>query len=379
LQVRVAKDPSEWNAIVDKSPFSVLHHRYEACVYEDKASPLVVKVGNYQYLFPLKLTTMFKGLKLAFSPVYYYASILPESEEALAYLPDALDCLFEFVQRAEADYFSTCAPFFLSKKYAALIDSWFRERSADVQVAYNHMVHTTNKTFEEIMRSRFEKHAREKVRRAEREGIVIERIDSVEGIRKWFDDIYQCNLSALKRQGREGAFPDSDREVYLSELCMAKKHFGEGFNLYGAIFRGRLVAYMVVQEFNRLMQVTKAMSHTEYLQKCPNDALVAHVIKEGCERGFEWIEYGFDRVRVGDRLPSLHSSIVDFKFKYGFEEVPLFIYRLGLSRSGRMLQHLFSQREHAIAASAYIPAFMRDFLWKLYGPRRRRFFAFLYT
>ncbi len=165
----------------------------------------------------------------------------------------------------------------------------------------------------------------------------------------------------------------------MAELVKTKRHLGDGFIIYGAVFGGRLVAYMTVQKFNKLMQATKAMSDTRYLRKCPNDALIANIIKESCESGFEWFEYGFDRVKVDGRIPSLHSSINEFKFKFGFREVPLFIYRLGLTYPGRMLQHMFSMREYAIAGSAYVPEAIRDFLWRIYGPRRRRFSAFLYT
>jgi hypothetical protein len=77
----------------------------------------------------------------------------------------------------------------------------------------------------------------------------------------------------LERQGRKGAYPDSYRDVYLSELVKTKRNLGDGFTIYGAVFDGRLVSYMIVQEFGRLMQATKAMSDTRYLRKCPNDAL----------------------------------------------------------------------------------------------------------
>jgi len=379
LHIEIAKDVAKWNSIVERSPFSVLHHRYEACVYEDKSIPLIIKADNCHFLLPLRIIEFSKSLRLAFSPVYYYASLLPEDEKTLDLLPEVLDFLCRRFRRVKIDYFSTCAPIFISKRFSSILNSWFHGHGASVQVAYNHMIRTGNKTFEEIKKRRFKKHAREKMRKAEREGISFVRIDTVEGIYEWIDDIFRCNLSSLERQGREGAYPDSYKEVYLSELVKTKRHLGDGFIIYGAVSDGQLVAYMTVQEFNRLMQATKTMSDTGYLHKCPNDALIANIVKEGCERGFEWFEYGFDRVRVGGRIPSLHSSINEFKFKFGFEEVPLFIYRLGLTYSGRMLQHLFSLREYAIAGSAYVPESIRNFLWRFYGPRRRRFFAFLYT
>jgi hypothetical protein len=379
LHAEIAKDASEWNSVVELSPFSVLHHRYEVCIYQDKAVPLAIKASNCRFLLPLRIIELSRGLRLAFSPVYYYASLLPEDEKTLDSLPEALDFLCRVLSRAKIDYFSTCAPIFISKRYASILNSWLCAHGASVQVAYNHMIRIGNRTFEEIKKQVLKKHAREKIRKAEREGIVFVRIDTEESIHEWIDDIYRCNLSALERQGRKGAYPDSYRDVYLSELVKTKRNLGDGFTIYGAVFDGRLVSYMIVQEFGRLMQATKAMSDTRYLRKCPNDALIANIIREGCERGFGWFEYGFDRVKIGGRVPSLHSSINEFKFKFGFEEVPLFIYRLGLTYSGKLLQHVFSMREYAIASSAYVPESLRNFLWRFYGPRRRRFSAFLYT
>ncbi len=379
MHVMVAKDAAEWNSIVERSPFSVLHHRYEACVHEDKATPLIIEANNSKILLPLRITEFSKGLRLAFSPIYYYASLLPENEKTLDSLPEALEYLCLFLRRIKVDYFSTCASLFISKRYASMLNSWFCEHDASVQVAYNHMIRTGDRTYEEVKKQVFKKHAREKIRKAERERIAFVKIDTEDSIREWIDDIYRCNLSALERQGREGAHPDSYRDVYLSELVKTKRNLGVGFTIYGAVFDGHLVSYMTVQEFGRLMQATKAMSDARYLRKCPNDALIAHIIKESCERGFRWFEYGFDRAKIGGRIPSLHSSINEFKFKFGFKEVPLFIYRLGLTYSGKLLQHVFSMREYAIAGSAYVPESIRNFLWRFYGPRRRRFSAFLYT
>ena len=379
LQIRIAKDPEEWNAIVDKSPFSVLHHRYEFFSYYKNPLPLIVEGRNHKFLFPLRVMELLKSFRLATSRIYGYASILPDNEDALDIMPEALDSAANFLREMKVDYLSLCAPTFRSRPYIRCLNLWFAKRNASVQILYAHMIRIGNATFEEIWKSKFNKRARYDIRRAEREGVNVIEIKTEDDIRKWMEDIYQCNLSALKRQGREGAHPESYKEVYLSELISDKKRLGEYFRIYSAIYRGRLIAYMVVVEYNKFMMVGKLMSHTKFLDKRPNHALFGHVIKEACESGVELFEYGLRRTKLGEKVPSLYPTLEMFFSKFGYEEIPVFVYRLGLTRSGRIMQHLFSGREYVMTMYAYIPPSIRGFLLKLYAPRRRKLSVFLST
>jgi len=228
-----------------------------------------------------------------------------------------------------------------------------------------------------IWKHLFDKHARYNVRRAEREGVKIMEIDTEDDINKWIDDIHECSLSALRRQGREGAYPDSYKDVYLSELISAKRILGDYYRIYGAIYRGRLIAYMIMVEYNKFMQVGKAMSHTRYLNKNPNDALVSFIVKRACEKGFELFEYGLRRTKRGGRIPSPYPDLDSFVSKFGFEEIPIFMYRLGLTRTGRILQYLFSLREYLLTRYAYLPESTRAFILRLYAPRQRKISDFV--
>lgn len=379
MQIQIAKDPEEWNAIVDQSPFSVLHHRYELFAFHKGALPLIVKEQNHRFLFPLRVMEFLKSFRLAVSPIYNYASILPNNENALNLIPEVLDYASNFLREMKVDYLSMCAPTFLSGSYTRHLSSWFAKRNASVQILFAHMIRIGIETFEEIRKSKFDKHARYNIRRAEREGVNVIEIDTRDDIQKWMEDIYQCNLSALKRQRREGAYPESYKEVYLSELISDKKRLGEYFKIYGAIYRERLIAYMIVVEYNKFMQIGKLMSHTRFLDKRPNDALFSHVIEEACKRGVELFEYGLRRTKLGGKIPSLYPALDTFFSKFGFEEIPVFVYRLGLTRSGRIVQYLFSNREYVMTRYTYIPPSIRGFLLRLYAPRRRKFSVFLST
>jgi len=238
---------------------------------------------------------------------------------------------------------------------------------------------TKNATFEEIRKARFRRRTREEIKKAKREGVGVIKIDNVDGIRTWIDEIYRCNVSTLTRQGRWGAYPDSYKDVVLDELVSAKRLLKEHFNIYGATFRGHLIAYMIAREYKGFMDPTKAASDARFWKKHANDVLMEHLVKEACERGFSWLEYGFDRVKRDGRIPSLYSGIQAWRRKFGFEEVPIPIYYLGLSRTGRVMQHLFSFRDYIITRSVYIPESARKFFLRLYAPRHRRYDPLLFT
>lgn len=379
LKVRVARDSLEWNAIVDKSPYSVLHHRYELCTSSKYDLPLIVEERNHVFLLPLSIMRLFKSFRLATTPIYFFASPLPDAEEAIDLISEALEHLSVFLREMRIDYLSTCAPAFRSLRCADLLKAWFKKHKASVQIIYAHVIPTKNTAFEEIWKHQIEKRTRNRIRKAEKEGLVVINIDTVDSIYTWIDDIYQCNVSALKRQGRWGAYPDSNKGVFLSELVSAKKLLKEYFNIYGAIYNGRLVAYMVIHEYNKLMQVGKAMSHTKFLNKYPNEALLAHIVRKACEHGFEHFVYGWDRVTRDGKIPSLYSSLQRFKFKFGFREVPIPIYRLGLTRRGRIMQHFYSDIEYFITISPYIPKFFREPFSRFYAQRRRRLAPLLHV
>lgn len=377
MRVEIAKDATEWNSIVERSPFSVLHHRYEACVYEDKAIPLIIREKTHSFLFPVRILSLFKSFRLATSSISFFASIIPDNEKAIDLMSEALDCVVHFMQKMKVDYLSTCPPAFLSQQYTTALNFWFKKKKADVQIIFIHSIPTKDTKFEDVFNRQFEKRARNRIRKAKKKGVRVIKIDTIDDFYRWIDDIYKCNLSALKRQGRLGAYPDSYREAFLSELISTKKHLGECYNIYGAIYKEHLIAYMVIREDRKLMQVSKAMSHTSFLNVCPNEALIAYLIKEACKKGVYWFVYGFDRVKRDGKIPSLYPSLQRFKFKFGFEEIPVPIYRLGLTRAGKMFQHLYSARENFIIRSAYIPESYREFFLRIYRPRHRKFFSFL--
>lgn len=362
MYVQVALDPEEWNSIVNKSIFSVLYHKYELCSKGNNALPLVIEGKGKHFLFPLRIVKIF-GFRIATSPVYYYASLLPSDAECERLIPEVLEVTVKFLSKIGVDCLVTSVPTFLLESYSSTLSSWFKAKEASEQTIYAHMLRLKGKTYENIWKQDFSKHARNAVRKAEKKGVTTERIENVG---KWIGDIVNCNISSLKRQRRPMGYPHCDRQAFSEYLRSHKKKFGECFRIHGALYDNRLIAYMTTTRFNKLVMITLAMSRSEYLSKAPNNALLSHIIRNACEEGFDWIYYSFDRMSAGSSKQSLVTSLRKFKFEHGFREVPIPIFRLGVTFSGYVFSRLSMMSNYAFIGSASLPQPLRQRLQYVY-------------
>ncbi len=369
MRLYVERNPLVWNKMVQASPYAVSHHKYEVLSFSGKhVLPLVFEKGKNRLLFPFTLERSF-GLRSVTVPVYDIASVLPNSPEAISMIPEALDSVVNTLKENHVDLLTISAPFLLPKRYERLMDIWLEKRNASVQPLFMDVLNSDRKPFEEIWKTGFSKHARNRTRKAEKEGVSVREIKSYE---KWISDMYLCNMSSFLRQRRYPRYPHSDEDAFLVYLNKHKELLGESFRIYGAFFRGRLIAYSATLEFNELILLMLMMSLSESMPKCPNDALLEYLIRHACGGGFAWIYYSFDRVSYEADKPSLHRSLRRFKFEHGFEERPMRVYTLGLSRSGKFLQWLMSRYNYMFVSSATFPSFLTDGLQKVYEMQRYR-------
>ena len=370
MKLSVEKDAHAWNSIVKGSRYSVWHHKYEAFASEKRKRSLllVVEEGKNRLLFPYTLGR-FSGFRTVSVPVYHYASVLPSNSKAIPLLPKALDVTLLALEDVGVDLLTMGAPFFMPENYLHLVDTWFEKEDALAQTIFVDALCTCEKSFEEIWMNEFSKHARNRTRKAEKEGVSVYEIRALE---EWISDMHLCNMSSFYRQKRYPRYPHSNKDAFLAYLNWHKKLLGESCRIYGAFFHNHLIAYMVTLEFNRLIVISLLMSLSEFLSKCPNDALLRHLVDHACKDGFEWICYSFDRTSYSSEKRSLHSSLRRFKFEHGFEEQPMKIYFLGLTRTGRLLQRMISIYNWAFIASSSFPRFVTDALQKIYEGREYR-------
>lgn len=370
MQLYVEKKAHAWNSVVETSRYSVWHHKYEAFAFEKgvEALPLVVKEGESRLLFPFTLGRFF-GFRTASVPVYDYASVLPSDPEAIPSLAKALDATLIALESVGVDLLTLSAPFFLPENYQHLISTWFEKKDALAQTIFVDALCTREKSFDEIWKNEFSKHARNRTRKAEKEGVSVHEIIALE---KWISDMYSCNMSSFYRQKRYPRYPHSDKDAFMAYLNWHKKILGKNCRIYGALYENRLIAYMVTLEFNRLVVISLLMSLSEFLSKCPNDALLRYLVDHACKDKFEWICYSFDRLSYSSERRSLHFSLRRFKFEHGFEERPMKIYSLGLTRAGRLLQQLELVYNCMFTASSSFPHFVTDALQKIYEKQKYR-------
>jgi hypothetical protein len=144
----------------------------------------------------------------------------------------------------------------------------------------------------------------------------IKKINQIEPV---IDDIKNICISTAIRTNH-GKPP----EYYVNNYQNWKSWIIKEFNIpkrewWGAYNQKSLVAYMYSVHINDIMYNFTAKSHTDFLDKCPNDALI-----------FTFLEYcstldGCKHIIFGDwgnNLPTLNR----FKEKYGFEKVDLPMY-----------------------------------------------------
>jgi len=369
MKLYVQRNVNDWNSVVKASPYAVAHHEYDVMIYRHKcALPLVFEEGKNRLLFPLLLKDFF-GLRTASNRIYDLASVLPSSPRAINLMPEALDSVLDFLRDFGVVFLTISAPFLLPKECLRLIDVWFRQKSAMMQPVFADALCTGGRTFEEIWMNDFSKHARNRTRKAKKEGVIVHEIDAFD---KWISHMHLCNISSFSRQRRHPRYPHSDRDAFLVYLNSHRQLLGADYKVYGAFLGNRLIAYMATVECKDLILISLLMSSSEFLPKCPNDALVGHLVDHACKSEIKWIYYSFDRVRYNPEKPSLHSSLRRFKFEHGFKEYPMKIYHLGITSAGEVLRRITSFYNFMFVTSTRLPPLVTDVIQKIYEKQTYR-------
>jgi len=368
VKLYVEKGSNVWNQLVEASPYAVWHHKYEAFTFgkRKRSLPLVFEKGDSCLLFPFTLEN-FLGFHVAFVPVYDLASVLPSRIESIPLIPIALDSAVNLLKSIGVDFLIMSDHFLMPKEYHRLLNTWFEGKKALTQLIFADVLNVQGRSFEEIWMKGFSKHARNRARKAIKEGVSVREVKTFD---EWVSDMHLCNMSSFSRQKRYPRYPHCDKEAFLVYLNRHKAILGENYRVYGAFFRNRLIAYMATLEFNGLIVIGLLMSLSNFMSKCPNDALLRYLVDHACKSEIKWIYYSFDRVSYSSKRPSLHSSLRRFKFEHGFEEYPMKIYYLKLTNAGAVLQRFTSLYNFLFTASSYLPHLMTDAIQKIYEKRR---------
>jgi lipid II:glycine glycyltransferase (peptidoglycan interpeptide bridge formation enzyme) len=162
-------------------------------------------------------------------------------------------------------------------------------------------------------------------KKARKEGISVRPATREEEVLEY----YQCYQDCLKRWG------DRARSYYPVSLFLnIFKNRGDQVQLWVAMWKGRVVAGSVVLYCNKHAVYWHNAAREEFFSKYPNNLLQYEIIKEACERGFEF--YDFNPSGSAGNL----EGVVKFKSHFGAEKCPIrqWTYVNAIHKYGRSLK-----------------------------------------
>ena len=208
----------------------------------------------------------------------------------------------------------------------------FIQRLSDTAQKYSYPLEWDNmavlpiSTFDHWMTSQIDFKARNKVRKAARNGVVVREAALDEAFVRGISAIY--NESPI-RQGRKFRHYGKD----LESLRKMKSTFFDRSIFIGAFLKDELIGFikMVTDEKRSqagLMHIFSMMHHRD---KAPTNALIAQAVRSCADRGISYLWYA--NFSYGNKQ---RDTLADFKRHNGFGKVQVCRYYVPLSTAGRV-------------------------------------------
>ena len=203
-------------------------------------------------------------------------------------------------------------------------------------------------SFDDWMKHQIDFKVRNKIRKAEKNGVVVREVP--------YDDAFVRGISAIYneapvRQGKR--FWHYGKE--LEAVRIMNGTFLDRSIFIGAFFQDDLIGFVkLVSDEDRgqagLMQIISMIQHRD---KAPTNALIAQAVRSCAERGISYLWYA--NFSYGKKQ---RDSLADFKRHNGFQKVDLPRYYVPLTVAGRIalrlgLQHGITDRIPEPVASTY--------------------------
>jgi hypothetical protein len=230
----------------------------------------------------------------------------------------------------------------------------FIQKLSDASPKYSYTMELDNMavlrvlSFEEWMKHQIDFKVRNKVRKAEKNGVVVREVP--------FDDTLVRGISAIYnespiRQGKRFWHYGKDLEA----VRRMNGTFLDRSTFIGAFFQNHLIGFvkLVSDEDRRQAGLMQIVSMIQYRDKAPTNALIAQAVRSCAERGISYLWYA--NFSYGKKR---HDSLADFKRHNGFQKVDVPRYYVPLTVAGRIalrldLQHSMSDRIPEVVASTY--------------------------
>lgn len=212
----------------------------------------------------------------------------------------------------------------------------FIQKLSDTSPRYHHPMEWDNmaalrvSTFDDWMKHQIDFKVRNKVRKAEKNGVVVREVAFEDDVVKGISAIY--NESPV-RQGKP--FWHYGKE--LEAVRRMNATFLDRSIFIGAFFEGSLIGFvkLVTNEDRSQAGLMQIVSMIRYRDKAPTNALIAQAVRSCAERKILHLWYA--NFSYGKKQ---RDSLADFKRHNGFQKVELPRYYVPLTVAGRIALRL---------------------------------------
>lgn len=242
----------------------------------------------------LDIKSIFTGRRMVSLPFSTYSGFLCDNNGALKEIEDFLK------EEAKKENFK-----YIEIKQSSKINSSFEEKEH-----YFNDILDLGKTEDELLKSFDKGTARWGIKKAQKSGIIVKEENNLEGYKKFYD----LMLETRKLQGS----PPYPLSLFKNILNYLK----ENSQLFLAYHENIPIAGLVLFYFNKAAHYMygASLKKKEYLQYQPNNLLIWEAIKFSKKAGCEKFDFGI--------TPPAHSSLLQFKSRWGTEEkkLPYYFY-----------------------------------------------------
>lgn len=191
-----------------------------------------------------------------------------------------------------------------------------------------------NNDFDYIWRFKFNKKARNLVRKFKRLGGYVQVLDNP---LDYVDEIMEINLSKTFRQGRYLPPTYTNRKLVVENLKLSLEEKGESLRIYGAFIGNKLTAYAYIVEHNGYAYVSRFLAHASYFKHAVSNGLISEIIEDLCHRNVKILQYGY--------WSRHHTGVNHFLRQHGFIGGKVEAYYIPLSCKGSIVLKFLSMRD----------------------------------
>jgi len=217
-------------------------------------------------------------------------------------------------------------------------------------------------SYEHWRKNQISKQARNRIRKAEKSGVVIRKIALGDELFKSISDIYNENPIRQRKRNFH----------YNMEFEMVKKlnsTFSDRADFIGAYFNDEVIGYIKLVYSDRYARTMGIMGKVKHIDKYPMNLLVAKAVEVCAEKRVPYLTYAkYDYGKVGS------DSLKEFKKNNGFENILIPRYYTPLSKYGSIVMMLRLHRGIKNILPLWLARTLRRILMVWYSIRYYRYF-----